>query len=383
MRMSTAEQVRYEKPFGVFGRCVRPTIGARGASTYTVLGFVGYTVASVVCAVLAVCWELSLDERLVALVGPPAAFLAVVSIATAIKGREWIVFYQGAVGAVVVVAAAGIAIDGRILRLVDVAVIGIGTFLVFGRIGCLAVACCHGRPARRGVVYGAAHVAVGLWRRCAGRPLVPIQLFESAGSLILVACAVAASAHPGDAAVVYASGYGVLRFTLELHRGDPVRAYRGGLSEAQWWSIAVLVMAAAAHPSWWTLATLATVAVYAPRLVAHRKRRALWLPPHLAEIDRLCAAALADPVGGSFVSHLGVEVSCARLPDGRIDWILSSQHATWSPATAARMAALLWIDAEVVRGRTRGIVHVIVASPDESPLAEVPRLSNQRNFARI
>ncbi|HEY6176598.1 MAG TPA: prolipoprotein diacylglyceryl transferase family protein, partial [Kofleriaceae bacterium] len=162
-------------------RCARPTV--RGRSTYTVLGFAGYAVASLFGAVLATAWGLTLGERVVALVAPPVAFIAVVTVATAIKRREWIVFYQAAFGAVAAVVVTGLAIDARVWRLLDVAVLGIGVFLVFGRLGCFHVACCHGRPARRGVVYGAAHVAVGFWPCWQGRPLFPVQLVESAGSL--------------------------------------------------------------------------------------------------------------------------------------------------------------------------------------------------------
>jgi hypothetical protein len=150
-------------------RCVSPTISARNWSTYTVLGFVGYFVASAVGAVLALHWNLALGERLVALIAPPSAFVVAITLATAIKGREWIVFYQALFAAVGVVVVAALLTHGRLWRELDVTVIGIGTFLVFGRIGCFQVACCHGRPSRRGVVYGAAHVTAGFWPRQAAR----------------------------------------------------------------------------------------------------------------------------------------------------------------------------------------------------------------------
>jgi len=49
------------------------------------------------------------------------------------------------------------------------------------------------------------------------------------------------------------------------------------------------------------------------------------------------------------------------LPDGRADWILSSEHPAWSAAVARRIAEQLWRAPEVVGGRTMGVVHVIVA----------------------
>lgn len=259
------------------------------------LGLAGYVIASVFCAVLAVAWDLSFGERLVALFAPPLAFILVVTIATAIKGREWIVFYQATLGAVAAVLLGGFVIDARLWRLLDVDVLGIGVFLVFGRIGCFHVACCHGRPARRGVVYGPPHVAVGFWKRWSGRPLVPVQLVESGGSLVLVIVAlVGFSATPGAAAVVCGAGYSVMRFVLELYRGDPVRPFARGLSEAQWFAIAI--------------------AIAASYLVARVRNRELFLPPHLRELDALCET----PTETRRETRHGVSVTCHRLDETRI-----------------------------------------------------------------
>ncbi|HLL22228.1 MAG TPA: hypothetical protein VK427_08850, partial [Kofleriaceae bacterium] len=85
--------------------CARPKLGRH--STYTVLGFIGYFVATILGVILARVWSLPLGERLIAFVAPPAAFVVTVTIATSIKKREWIVFYQAlfaAVGAVVLLA---------------------------------------------------------------------------------------------------------------------------------------------------------------------------------------------------------------------------------------------------------------------------------------
>src|SRR5262245_26389921 len=164
-------------------------------------------------------------------------------------------------------------------RLLDVAVLGIGVFLVFGRIGCFHVACCHGRPTRRhGVVYDARHVAVGLWPAYAHRPLFPIQLVESGIALALVIAGVAAAADvPGRGALVFAEGYAIARFTLELLRGDPVRPHALGLSEAQWSSLVDPAVCALVWPSPVTFAIAAGVVVAAGVLVVRRRSRALLL----------------------------------------------------------------------------------------------------------
>lgn len=338
----------------------RPTIGRRGRSTYTVLGFVGYLAATVLGTWLSRAWELSLAERVIALVAPPFAFILTIAIATAIKGRVWIVFYQAAFAALALVSALGIALGGDVARLADVTVVGIGTFLVFGRVGCFHVACCYGRPAHRGVVYGPEHVALGLWRRRAGRPLFPVQLVESAGSALLVVLALALSlVGPGTAALVYGVGYGTLRFVLELVRGDPARPHALGLSEAQWFSLLAIFICVACRPGIWTLASCTAVIGLAAWLASHRRARQLLLPSHLQEIDELAEAVARDPAHRRSDSTFGVGVSCHPLGGGKTDVILSSPMPNW-PATARLIANRLWSRPEVIAGRTPEVVHVVL-----------------------
>jgi hypothetical protein len=65
-------------------------------------------------------------------------------------------------------------------------------------------------------------------------------------------------------------------------------------------------------------------------------------------------------------TSLGVAISCHRLPDGRLDWVLSASHPRWSAETARRLAADLWPGGEVVLGRTPGVIHVIAARADRA-----------------
>jgi len=333
-------------------RCARPVV--RTTSTYTVLGFAGYGVASLVAAVLFVAWDLPLSDRLVAALAPPLAFLMVVKIAQAIVGVERIVFFQTAVAGVVAAAAVDALAGSNPARVADIATIGIGTFLVFGRLGCFAVACCHGRPARRGVVYGAEHVRAGFWARWQGRRLWPTQLVESATSLVLVIVGLTVGWNdPGLPAVIYITSYSLVRFALELVRGDPHRPHRLGLSEAQWTSPATAIVCAIWRPSLATIAVAVVLVVAAIALAVVRRRRELFATPHLAELDRACATAEKTE------TSLGVSISRHDLPDGRIDWVVSSTHPRWSPATARRLADLMWDHYELVPGQMPGIIHVV------------------------
>lgn len=337
-------------------RCARPVV--REISTYTVLGFLGYGVASLVAAALFVAWDLPLADRLVAAFAPPLAFLVVVNIARAILGGERIVFYQTATAGVVAAALAAALAGAEVARVVDVATMGIGSFLVLGRLGCFAVACCHGRPGRFGVVYGAAHVRVGFWARWRGRRLWPVQLVESAASLVLVVVGLVVGWRaPGLPALIYIVSYAALRFALELVRGDPGRPYRLGLSEAQWTAPLTALACAVWRPGPATVTVAAVLVAGAAVLAFRRRRRELFEPPHLHELGRACDDVART--GERSQTSLGVAVSRHALPDGRIDWVLSSSHPRWSVATARRLADSLWQRYDLVEGRTAGIVHVV------------------------
>lgn len=326
------------------------------------VGFAGYGVASLLAAALFVAWELPLVDRLIAAFAPGIAFLLVVRIARACAGAEVIVFYQVAVAGVVAAGLLAAAFGEQPARVADVATIGIGTFLVLGRFGCFAVACCHGRPAQFGIVYGDAHVAVGFWPRWRGRRLWPTQLIESAVSLALVVAGLAAGwSSPGLPALIYIVGYAPVRFALELARGDWARPQRWGLSEAQWTAPVTVIACAIWWPHPVTVLVAAALVIAATTLVARRRRRELFEPAHLRELDRSCAAAAHSQARAE--TSLGVAVSRFQMPDGRIDWVLSSSHPRWSAQTARRLAALMWPAFELVEARTPGVVHVVIGDP--------------------
>jgi prolipoprotein diacylglyceryltransferase len=321
-----------------------------------VLGFVGYAVGNALGIILVSAWGLTLRDRLVVFLLPPLAFIVVVFAARVILREERIVFYQVAGAAVSSVLVVGWIAGAHVARCLDVTVAGIGTFLAFGRLGCFSVACCHGRPARFGVVYGPAHVKVGFWSRWSGRRLWPVQLVESAVTTTLVVLALIVGwTTPGLPALIYVVGYGACRFFLETRRGDWTRPHAYGLSEAQLTSIVALTACVAWKPSLVTIAAFALVVGSAITIAATRKRRELAAPPHLHELERLCSAASE----ARQETTLGLMVSCHQLPDGRSDWVMSSNHPAWSEAQAHRIAAMLWPKHEVVAGHAAGVLHVL------------------------
>lgn len=332
----------------------------RGWSSYTVLGFTGYAVSTIVTVVLAHALQLGIGERMTVAFTSPLAFLAVVRFATWRAGYERIVFYQCATACVLVSAAVAALAGGRVGAVVDVTTIGIFVFLVFGRIGCFLVACCHGRPARCGVRYGRAHVVRGLSRRLQDRPLFPTQLVEAGASAALVVTGVVVLGHRADGTVAatLTSAYAVLRFGFELVRGDPDRRIRYGLSEAQRMAVLTSVIALVARPSIFGSVALGITMVGAGVLIATRRRpsRLLLRPAHL---DAVYAQQQALAVSASAQTELGLAISKHTLPDGRTAFVWSRPDGL-PLDVARRMRDGVVPDAEVVPGRSKDLVHVLV-----------------------
>lgn len=147
------------------------------------------------------------------------------------------VFYGGLIGGALCVAGLLLSRSVRFSQLETVYLPCVPLVHGIGRIGCFCAGCCYGVPTDSilGVVYPAGGAAPS------GIPLMPVQLFESAGDFFL--CAVLCLPfyrQPGRRLATYLLGYGCLRFATECFRGDAVRGLAGPLSVAQWISIACI-----------------------------------------------------------------------------------------------------------------------------------------------
>ena len=209
-----------------------------------------------------------------------SVFLALALAVKARTGRESLTYYHHEIAILAACALAAELAHLPVLASLDAVVLGIGAFLALGRIGCLHAGCCYGAPARHGVRYGPGHVAIGFPSELSGVRLAPIQAVEAAIAATItltgIAC-VAAGTAPGVALAVYVAAYGVARFVLEEFRGDAVRRYALGFSEAQWTSLALVTLAAVSGPSPRAPAALATATIAAGMLalpVWRRSRRA-------------------------------------------------------------------------------------------------------------
>jgi len=110
-------------------------------------------------------------------------------------------------------------------------------FHTFGRVGCFLGGCCWGVEAHWGVTYHYSPAAPN------EVPLMPIQLFEAAGNLVLFVVLAYLSRRLVRKWLVlplYLVCYAAMRFVLEFFRGDTARGV-WLLSTSQWIALGMLV----------------------------------------------------------------------------------------------------------------------------------------------
>jgi phosphatidylglycerol:prolipoprotein diacylglycerol transferase len=147
-----------------------------------------------------------------------------------------LVFLGGASLAAVVVMFFARRAKLRLGDVADVLAPSVSVAHVFGRIGCFLVGCCYGKACAFGVHfppdsvaysdYAAKHALLSGGHVTPG--LHPTQLYEAAGELLIFLLLTRLwrrRRFPGAIALSYAMAYGVLRFLVEMLRGDTGRAY--------------------------------------------------------------------------------------------------------------------------------------------------------------
>lgn len=114
---------------------------------------------------------------------------------------------------------------------------------VFGRLGCLAAGCCHGKAAEDlpwGIIFTDPECLAPT-----NVLLHPTQLYESAGEFIIFLALIMLRNHKsftGQLFMMYLIFYAVLRFTIEFFRGDVGRGFiMGGISVSQGISLLLLI----------------------------------------------------------------------------------------------------------------------------------------------
>ncbi len=142
-----------------------------------------------------------------------------------------------------------------ILRHADLLTVVIPLGHAFGRIGCFFYGCCYGRVSQAACAVSFPRCSPAWYEQlnagligheAAGSlPVLPTQLFEAAAVLVLFVALMLVflrfwRERPGFTTGVYLMGYALIRFPMEILRGDP-RAVVGPLSIGQTISLALLL----------------------------------------------------------------------------------------------------------------------------------------------
>ena len=221
------------------------------------------------------------------------------------------------------------AVGGPVLQALDVLAVSLCVFLAAGRVGCLLVGCCHGRPSSVGIRYGRDAVRDGLPSELEGVRLFPVPALEAAG-LLTVGVAGLAALPPAAAGTVFTwflISYAVIRFGLEGLRGDE-RPHVLGLSVNRWMCIAefsfAIVLWTDEHGGFGArevvlLGTLAALLVACLLALAVTDRRRMLLgEAHVRETKELLARSLVQGTGvpNAQTTSRGVVVAATPAPDG-------------------------------------------------------------------
>jgi prolipoprotein diacylglyceryltransferase len=323
-------------------------------------------------------------------------FLGLAMITKIITGEERLVYYHHEIAIMVVAAVFLKIISQPVFPYLDVLILGIGMFLVCGRVGCLMVGCCHGRPNQWGVCYRKEHAAAGFTNYYVGIRLFPVQALESLWvfGVILAGIVFILGGRPsGETLAWYVITYDIGRFCFEFVRGDPARSYHWGFSEAQWTSIVLMCVVVLGELAgtlpfhlWHIVATaglLLTMLVIAlNRKFQGTLKHQLLLPGHIKEVSEAVdlisnadaqntaiAKGNAAPV---FIpmscTSLGIQISAGKIHDNKafIDhYTFSSKKGSMSKETAGTLADLIiqlkhFSGSKELVMKHRGVFHLLI-----------------------
>jgi len=151
-----------------------------------------------------------------------------------------LVFYGGLIGAFLGALRYCVHFKVDFRESIHIVIPTVPLFHAFGRLGCFMAGCCYGieYDGIFSVTFTASPAALN------GVPLLPVQLIEMAGNLVLAAVLTVLFLRNVriSLAGIYLVCYAMMRFALEFFRGDAVRGSAFTLSTSQWISMLVLAI---------------------------------------------------------------------------------------------------------------------------------------------
>ena len=153
--------------------------------------------------------------------------------------REGFVFLGGFIAATITAIVYARRQHLPLAKLLDVLAPSLALGHAFGRLGCFFNGCCFGKPCNRpwAVTFPYPH-------QMAGIPVHPVQLYETAGNLVIFAGLswyFRRRRFPGEIVWLYVLSYGTLRFALEFLRGDYPDRYFGVFSASHLIAVAMMI----------------------------------------------------------------------------------------------------------------------------------------------
>lgn len=271
-------------------------LGRTKRSPFRICAYVGLASGFVVSLALAARVQISPVTTTLVAVSGVLTVLVSIGLTRIIAGPQQLVFYRHFI-IVIIVASTFVWLTGQpVLPYLDVTVVGISALVACGRIGCLMVGCCHGRPSSFGICYREWQVTAAFPSRFLGVRLFPIQALESlwAACIVVGGCTLLWNQHvPGAGVGWFIATYCPARFVFEFFRWRPDPFY-SGLSEAQWISLGLLSLIVALESlhvlpyRWWHVATVVLLGVLTLSVVLTSSWRRIVHPqlgPHTCETD--------------------------------------------------------------------------------------------------
>jgi len=365
------------------------SVAGHARPAFQVCGCAGLIAAVALSLILVSASGLSYLVMGVIVFAAVATFLALVFATKIVTGEERIIYYHHEIAVMLAAGFVARMMRSPVLPYLDVTILGIGAFLACGRVGCLMVGCCHGRPAPWGIRYDEEHVSEGFAPYLVGVRLFPVQAIEAIWVLLVALTGgllILRGAAPGTALAWYTITYGTARFVLEFGRGGADRPHRWAFSEAQWLSVALILVAIGSEISGllpfaaWHVVVVAVMVLGAFAIALHRqldpaRTFQMWHPQHVREI----ASALRNQGTGIVVSatSAGIQISAGEIvaADGVLrHYSFSLRNGSLEHETAAVLADLVMrlrhssTTPELVRGNG-GVFHLLVRETAQEELA--------------
>lgn len=356
-------------------------LGGRAVCSFHVCGVTGFSLAVVVAMLLVARLGLSGWVTLALAASGALTFLALAMTVKVFTGEEKLIYYHHEIAVVAVSAALLHDLGVPPASYLDVTVLGVGLMLMCGRIGCLMVGCCHGRPCAWGVRYRREHAEAGFLGCYVGVTLFPVQLVEALvlfGVLSVNVFFILTRA-PGTALAWYVSAYAILRFAMEFLRGDPDRRTLAGFTEAQWTSLVLCAAAGFVFPTCWAVAALLALwmlALTATRAFGRTPLHRLLHHRHVREVAEALERARKQGLRVESTS-LGVHLSTGEIQEtgGPVCHYALSRRGAPLNAPAAEVLATLILrlrhpaaeQTKLIAGGS-GVFHLVTPANRTRPL---------------